>query len=355
MPSRQSAPIAAQPAPTMARAHWRIERAAVTPRKSSPAPSEAIGHRTRPIVQSSGSRGESRRVKTPEAERGEVFAGTASFRMCVTGHRMSKQLAPTEGCWCDECGTVVNKGDEMLGCRRCNFDLCPDCVRESGDTPRARRQGLDKSASELLGVKAEMEMREKYENPGSERNEEPSPSPEDDPEGDDRRKARQRPRQGRLEGKGRRKRSSSFSAEDSGEEQRRVKRRPDRRGTVRDDPEVEERTAAVRGVRESRRDRTDAEGRREEPGRRGTGRQDFECREASPGTWRPLSAREDLEAGGRLAVERGGQRRRHPVGPEERSDCEEARDTPRTVRKRAADRSFLPPLAVRSAKAPRRD
>ena len=143
MPSRQSAPIAAQPAPTR-----RIDRAAVTPRKSSPAPREAIGHRTRPIVQSSGSRGESRRVKTPEAERGEVFAGTASFRLCVKGHRMSKQLAPTDGCWCDRCGTVVNKGDEMLGCRHCNFDLCPDCGRESGDSPRARR------------LKAEVEMRE---------------------------------------------------------------------------------------------------------------------------------------------------------------------------------------------------
>ena len=218
-PSRQSAPIAAQPAPTR-----RIDHAAVTPRKSSPAPREAIGHRTRPIVQSSGSRGESRRVKTPDAERGEVFAGTASFRLCVKGHRMSKQLAPTDGCWCDRCGTVVNKGDEMLGCRHCNFDLCPDCGRESGDSPRARR------------LKAEVEMREKYGNPGSKRNEGPSPSPGDDPEGDDRRKARQCLRQGRLEGKGRRKGSSSFSAEDPGEEQRRIKRRPDRRGTVRDDP-----------------------------------------------------------------------------------------------------------------------
>ena len=49
---------------------------------------------------------------------------------CQKDHTLLKFQTPKEMYRCNECRTVVAKGETMHGCRQCNFDVCSECTRE---------------------------------------------------------------------------------------------------------------------------------------------------------------------------------------------------------------------------------
>ena len=49
---------------------------------------------------------------------------------CPGNHALSKYIVPEQQPFdyiCDGCKTPIQKGENMYGCRECNFDLCEKC------------------------------------------------------------------------------------------------------------------------------------------------------------------------------------------------------------------------------------
>ena len=46
---------------------------------------------------------------------------------CEAGHTLQRFVASRDGFGCDGCGAVFQAGVELVGCRRCDYDLCRSC------------------------------------------------------------------------------------------------------------------------------------------------------------------------------------------------------------------------------------
>merc|ERR1719265_1268630 len=51
----------------------------------------------------------------------------AAESSCPRGHRLAPYDTPQDGFACDRCKTRFEAGVKMLGCRQCDWDLCPSC------------------------------------------------------------------------------------------------------------------------------------------------------------------------------------------------------------------------------------
>lgn len=48
--------------------------------------------------------------------------------LCPSKHRLNEFQVPVAGYRCDLCDAMANIGEQLLGCRKCDFDICFDCA-----------------------------------------------------------------------------------------------------------------------------------------------------------------------------------------------------------------------------------